>query len=976
MYAAIAMDDRINAVESRINFWCLPLAQTVRRRLAAINELRHRSPRQKMVLADRLLSCAYDTARGLYVPLVRNVRTLDKLTEDFSQVPSLLSADTGTPLSYFSNALLLPVTGVLGSPQAVKPMHRITNAGFIAVTIEHDPSTKDEFEEIFSWTETGGKLLTLDKELRRYRDYDGYCVVWSGNKSLHMHFLFDTTHLANAPSGSMAEERWKLYLQHAAVMATAHSAYFDSVCDASVQLFGSRVTPDPSLRSHAQFRRMPWGVRILEQDSDLLQLKAGTALPQLVLVEKIRFSRSAKGAKEYLVAPDLKSDRNRTLSIRPPVPSNRMDVGSDLLTELATLCRSEWKQEFPKPVKMWRDREEWVFNFKNHLGDDHPSTVCRGDHNALLIQGEGDLKGKFLLPGELTANEMGDLMALRFGLISSCDVSSSVNTRKGAAPNYFEGLKRKSGRSFRQAFEEAKRIHFPHPSTDTVATLQAAYRDKLRAACSDARSFNLHAVVLSAEGIGKTRALFNLIANEAFDNTLSEQHGPTRFCAFAFRSEAQAQDKAREYSQETGRRSFVWRSFWSYYSDVCESLGQEPIAKSNFRNEADICSLLSQLKYEQPGVFEKLEGIRRNFWGTEGGCSLFDPNTIVFTTHATVMTWLEGRLTRTWHHPKFDPAMSAAELDILRKQAVLQDIVFDEPEFDELVWLLTPEMYAHLASVTLSDWTKQRVAERRAAFDSIRRKGAIPPNVPFEAYSELRYLDLKSLERVLVDFDKQPFGRENSIQAIYRDQHQTPYYLGIKRWPFSGSARITYLTTERFTTEAISAVYAKAKRPMLTLQLDELPGLYPIGIPVSKDRRAKAQRIEELAREILASNDAAIVIANGVGQLKDDRALTFQKMKGSNEHAEKDVFIIVTFLAPEVYGKLNVLGQWIGEPDTVAKFYAAQISQAVGRNTGFRQKVGTKTVVVATSGLLRLIQTKLARFAPRVRLELTPEAFW
>jgi len=62
--------------------------------------------------------------------------------------------------------------------------------------------------------------------------------------------------------------------------------------------------------------------------------------------------------------------------------------------------------------------------------------------------------------------------------------------------------------------------------------------------------------------------------------------------------------------------------------------------------------------------------------------------------------------------------------------------------------------------------------------------------------------------------------------------------------------------------------------------------------------------------------------------------------------------------------------------DTVAKYYAAQISQAVGRNTGFRQELGTKTVVVATHGLLRLIQPKLAWLAPRVRLEVSPKAFW
>jgi len=84
----------------------------------------------------------------------------------------------------------------------------------------------------------------------------------------------------------------------------------------------------------------------------------------------------------------------------------------------------------------------------------------------------------------------------------------------------------------------------------------------------------------------------------------------------------------------------------------------------------------------------------------------------------------------------------------------------------------------------------------------------------------------------------------------------------------------------------------------------------------------------------------------------------------------------VTFLAPEVYAELNVLGQWIGQPDTVAKYYAAQISQAVGRNTGFRQQPGTKTVVVISSGLYRILQPQLEKLDNRFVLQPIPPRMW
>jgi hypothetical protein len=169
---------------------------------------------------------------------------------------------------------------------------------------------------------------------------------------------------------------------------------------------------------------------------------------------------------------------------------------------------------------------------------------------------------------------------------------------------------------------------------------------------------------------------------------------------------------------------------------------------------------------------------------------------------------------------------------------------------------------------------------------------------------------------------------------------------------------------------------AKLGRSLLRLDLDNLPGLYPVDVPVVKNKKAKAEMMQELASEILASSDGTVVIADGLGSLRGERARSFQGMKGYNGWPDKDVFIALTFLAPEVYARLNTLGIWLGLEDTIAKYYAAQLSQAVGRNTGFRKKRGTKTVVVTTGGLLRLIQTKLARFAPRVRLELNPERFW
>jgi hypothetical protein len=371
-----------------------------------------------------------------------------------------------------------------------------------------------------------------------------------------------------------------------------------------------------------------------------------------------------------------------------------------------------------------------------------------------------------------------------------------------------------------------------------------------------------------------------------------------------------------------------------------------------------------------------MERIRRSLWHDETQRSMFDPNTVLFTTHSTIMTWTEGQITRNWHHPRFDVGFSRTDLEQIRSQAVLKDVVFDEPEIDELIWRLPETLHSHLASVTRWDWTKMPNPARRELHGELRKVGVVPRSLTFEAYSELRYVQLTNLEQVTVNFATQPFGRENSARSIYRSQDGTPYYLGIRRWPFEASSRITFLTTETLTADTIAGVFGKARQPLLKWNLDQLPSLYPITVAACKDKRASAKGVQELAAEILENNANAVVIADGLKDLKGERAMTFQSMKGRNDLAGKDVYIIVTFLAPEVYGVLNVLGQWIGIADTVAKYYSAQISQAVGRNTGFRQQAATKTMVVISAGLLRLLGPSLSKLDNRFALLPIPDHIW
>jgi hypothetical protein len=789
----------------------------VRRRFDAINQSRRAHPSQKMELANRLLSCALDTSRGIYVPLGSHPFLKNRLTEDFSEVPEQIAASVGTPLCLFTNPLLLPSES-LGdeSLRFVRPKLRATNAGFVVATIEHDPESREQFEEMVEWVAKSGKLKKLDEELRSYKDYEGYCAVFSGHRSIHLHFVFTTKHLIHVPFAASAAERWRSYLQHAASMASLSSIYFDKVKKLSDEILAPPVPADRKMRQYEQFRRTPWGVRRLEKDSEILGLPKGALVPQLVLAERMRAMRSAKGSSRYLVPADLQHAAPYPLTQKQGSHRTQVqDLGAAAISELRALCEAEWGLEFPKPVLLRREGSTWVINFQNHATDQHPSTVARGDHNTLLLCGRGTPEREFVLPGELTAQELGEFMALRFGLTRSSEVLGSVTPNR-TPQNYFATLKEQSGRSFKETYERGIKRNFPEYSSWGAADLQQVYREKLRRICSHVRSFKSDAILLSAEGIGKTQALFGLMANEALDTALADPDGFVRFNVFAFRSENQAAQKRAEYERETGCRTFLWRSFWNHYTDACKAVGRGPIRRAEFEEETNVLSVVNQIKHEQPGVFDYLEKARGSLWLAEAGRSLFNSNTMLFTTHATVMSWWEGQVTRSWHHPDFDPSSTREEVQSLRDQALLQDVVFDEPEFDELVWLLTADLHDHLASVNQWDWKRRRPAECRELYNETRRSGAIPVDLSFEAYSGLRSLDLGTLERVQVDFEAQPFGRENSPKSIYRARHNTPFYLGVRRWPFAGSTRITYLTTEAFTTELIAAVYKKLRRRSLS----------------------------------------------------------------------------------------------------------------------------------------------------------------
>jgi hypothetical protein len=890
-------------------------------------------------------------------------------------------------MPYFTNGLVIPENYDCPSfdpRSAAAPKSRATNVGFLIITHEFDCKTPEQFEEILSWTRGQGGDLSKsvlsqwDLELSTFKEYRGYSVVFTGRRSLHFHFMFSTEHLEHAPFDAIAIERQADQARQSALMHNAYTVYWDKAHEALHRVLTPACPSDPKLRSLTQWRRCPWGIRILEKDAPILGLSKGTAVPQIVIRENIR-CRAPKGSKEFAVAPSFSlADPaparrvRRASTIPPPTITN----GEAMLAMLQEICGAEWGTEYPKPVSINVQDGKWLFKFRNHELDRHPSTIVLGEYRKLKFGGEHSFPSDLFLPDQMTAQELGDHVYARCGGMkeTAIDAPSVDQQHRREPPAKSSGVVQGYADLWMKSF--SRDVEISQSREKHIET----YRTRLRQTLGDIRAFENPYVIKAVEGLGKTSAHFSPIALEVFDVAVAAygRGDPTqRFSGFAFRSHDQARQKAEEY-RAAGRKAVVVQSFWHHYEEACKESRQEPLPAHSF-TDASPHGVLAEIRRKQLEIYTRLEERRKSLW--KAG-SFDSGTTILFLTHALAQTWHYSRTTRAWYHPQFNPSDSTQDL---RDQFVLDCVVFDELETDEFLHILPEATYelVQREQEQYRNWRNLPRLQRFNIFASLQLGHELPASTTFETFDELMRLDLSKLDTVKVDYEEIPFGNDNSPSGIYRKHHGRKYYIAARQWPFDSNTRWAFLTTENLMTDIVYRVYERqygTNNPLVRLDLDDLPGMYPIQVPIYIDGRAVADRhqpkVSHLAEEIVDADANAVVISNGVVGV--DRVLTFQKSKGMNDLNDKNIFIILTNLAPEQYAELNVIGQWLNITDVISLFYEDQINQSVGRNRGFRQSLthDTKTVVVASNRLYKNVMQTLENGAGRTRLYQIDQKPW
>jgi hypothetical protein len=659
-----------------------------------------------------------------------------------------------------------------------------------------------------AWSTDSGPFSDLDKELQKYQDYRGYCIVFAGNKSLHFHFLFDTRHLKYAPYDATFEQRLAEQDTHTAIMPKAHNIYWDLVDSLIEKILKPSAKTDGKLRSIFQWRRTPFGIRKLDKPSTILGLPAGTAIQQIVIKENIR-TKAAKGSEAWIVNPEFSpaSPLSRRLTSSSKSGSSARDIDNDtMFAEANQLFQTEWG-DYPKLDSIQQHRGDWQFKFFNHGGDTSADSYIRGGFRKLDLCGTHNLSGNFFMPDGMTANQFGDYLARLCGqpvpdttvgpaTPETCE-ATNPNATNNPDLSPIEILKKWPSVPFLKQLTEGIEKTWPLPMRGLpAADVIPEYRKKLAAVISQCRQFEVDSIILSGEGIGKTTSHFGVTALEGFDAALTATNGHQRFSVFAFRSLEQPHEKAIEAEATTGRKVVVVQSFWKHYQTACKIEGITRIPSDQFHDRS-INGILRTIQSEQPDVFNRLEEIRREFWPMGHNGPLFDSgSTLIFTSHPTVSSWHYSQLTRIWHHPDFEPFMPIEDQQTLRNSFVFAKVVYDEPEIDEILHVIQEDLYQHLIQQHGSvNWKDLPVYRQRELFKLARADGVFgSKEMTFESYEELMRVQLEKLERVEVDYDAIPFGHDNIKTAVGGKTGigAVRNVVGIQCGAFSGHMKVSF----------------------------------------------------------------------------------------------------------------------------------------------------------------------------------------
>jgi hypothetical protein len=781
-------------------------------------------PQNKLI--NRLYPEILNIEAGSYICLSNDLFAKGKSQD---QIESAINRETAPSrlqeqFPYFTNPLRLcdkRSDEYIGPP----PLERIVNRGQVVLTFEFDPdrSAREFLEQQIRWSIAGTdkrcRLDILYDALCGFRDFRHIEVVWSGNKSCHIHVLIDSRHLARSRFAGYIEVPPGAYpeVPDGLLLRSGLMACWSPVEEIIRQTLEIAIPPDPRLKEPDRYRRTPWGVRIASDHRDhptknILEAPAGSRIPQIVIYSRGR--AYPKSGDEWLLPPrTFFEEVRRPLSSRSRRPSATMEAldpatSEDVIAAINRLCESLFgaPENAPLAVDVDRHKDEWRIKFRNNLRDRTSGSFLIGRYNTIAVGSKDpDIQQRrFEFP--VSANELVE------AFLNQGTLSTGLPDRP---PSWLERFFADTMAWLHHSDSDESVDAQPVVSPFGFQIDRPLMRDQVipkktfRSVLTYATDHQTRAIV-SAEGASKTSTVLDVMLDDRDDYRLFHPG----FLVVACRSYEQAHRKCAEFNErkgpEKGCRGAVLRSFDEVFREVVPG----------FRSSAERaarggCSSEIEAVYADPShaQLEVLNHYRHQIqcelgWRGDGGRSFDRPirgSPVLFTTHGLVQNWFHPCGTRYWLHPRFEEWLHARNnLDyaterLIRGQIQYQTqfswVLHDEGSMADLLTIHPRETvdWVHKLIASAPNFKTLGMTARLESFEASRKEAP----VSFDQMLGIVETHYTDQDLITINPDVEPFGVNNSSSSPYVKIGGQQYYAKVRDWWTRNSYRLTVTTTER-----------------------------------------------------------------------------------------------------------------------------------------------------------------------------------
>jgi hypothetical protein len=798
---------------------------------------------------------------------------------------------------------------------------RLSFGRYQIFTFEYDVADDAAFfEEQVGWAQPVkeyrksryGRLHALLSS--KYYDFHLLSVVWSGNKSFHIHVVFDTA----------------MYLDRgvapdAASLHAGHHAHWEVLAvDVEAVLAPSRaVKPDGNLAWQTAFRRTPDGVRKVDKPDHPLGLKKGMKVHQLVVWER-ESQRKKADVKALFLSPTRYPARST------PEPSAGQADASDtayrrypMSAEQTAHVESHLTAHFSGndcPVAFSHlafERGSYRAKFHNGSMDMNPSSFMAEDYcTPRLVGANADVIDHSAIPP--LPLPLGQMISV---WCSELDQTSDFDA--GA---------------LEKAYTRLDRDLPPRLLLGTPAVL-------------------IHA----PEGIRKSSSIMRLIH---LSTVRGERGRPSMFACSSYEN---ARAKAREFnfpdrSNPDARRcdgyvGVYWPSATELYRELAADLGL-PCFTPEDADEAGVKNVWALIECEQPEIMAKMK-----LWHAEKMAEMAENNVVLFTAHEVAFRWRDHSRTRWLLAPDafavdFDRAAAheATRLNWLIIDEIAYPMFVDLLTSNQMDWLrklrdASPKVWSGRSSTRQRDQFAKHVAAtgETAGLDIFDVQRAMQAGL--DSFQPVRVRDTPHPEYPLRGEADEAYPSGKPKPRPYACDGET-YFVRPRDWWLDGIHRVAQtliMTTTEMVPATVVREVMKAGASKISRSYDDQPddvepglvdyrpnfrlGRDPVDVYVSGDVRANT--IDDQTAEYQNQPDVHIIS----NKLRDvGNATNHHSARGVNDLTDKDIVQIVTMFPPAQYKELRALGSWLGRDDLVRIAHIDQINQSCGRNRGPRNQ--------------------------------------